>query len=105
MSDTCRNCGSPLTRPATGRPPSYCGVPCRRSAELAIKRQDRRIERLMVRVEALQMEIPQIDHTYRNYAIDEPGKPPYQARQRFAHLQQLIAEAETTMRDLMGDTE
>ena len=102
MTDTCRNSGAPLTRPPTGRPPSYCGVPSRRSAEMAIERQDRRIERLMVQVEELQLRIPHIDHEYRNYRMGEPG-PPRQARERLAHLRSLMADAEATMRHLMAE--
>ncbi len=34
----CR-CGEPLTAPDTGRPPRYCSVSCRRSAEYDLRRQ------------------------------------------------------------------
>jgi hypothetical protein len=39
----CRTCGDPLDPPATGRPPSYCGVPCRRAAEAERARSQRHI--------------------------------------------------------------
>ena len=52
---TCRICGRPLTRPAVGRPPTYCGTPCRRAGELERGRLDRRLERLAdARVQWLQ---------------------------------------------------
>lgn len=35
--------GRALTRPATGRPPTYCSVACRRVAEAELRRIDRRI--------------------------------------------------------------
>jgi hypothetical protein len=44
--EACLICGATLERPATGRPPTYCGVPCRRAAELERGRLDRRLERL-----------------------------------------------------------
>ena len=102
MHEICRMCGATLRRPATGRPPSYCGTPCRRAAELAIKRQDRRIERLMVQVEAQRLRIPRIDHVYSNHTTEEPG-PPRDAREHLAHLERLITEAEVAMRRLMGE--
>jgi hypothetical protein len=42
----CLVCGGPLKRPAVGRPPTYCGVPCRRAGELERERLQRRLERL-----------------------------------------------------------
>lgn len=38
--------GRPLTRPATGRPPTYCSVACRRVAEAELRRIDRRLATL-----------------------------------------------------------
>lgn len=43
---TCPIDGRPLTRPATGRPPVYCSVACRRVAEAELRRIDRRIASL-----------------------------------------------------------
>ena len=44
---TCLKCGEPLPeRAATGRPTTYCGVPCRRAGEFEIRRLNRRLERL-----------------------------------------------------------
>jgi hypothetical protein len=39
-------CGTPLSKPPTGRPPSYCSRTCRRAAEFEIRRCERRLERL-----------------------------------------------------------
>jgi hypothetical protein len=52
--ETCAKCGRPLhDRPATGRPPKFCGVGCRRSAELAVRRIDARIGALEEALERL----------------------------------------------------
>lgn len=40
---TCLVCGSDLTRPPTGRPPTYCGTGCRRAAENERGRLDRHL--------------------------------------------------------------
>jgi hypothetical protein len=37
-SATCIVCGSELEQPATGRPRTYCGEPCRRAAEYELRR-------------------------------------------------------------------
>jgi hypothetical protein len=37
----CSVCGAPLTKPKTGRPPTYCSVRCRRLRERAIARRCR----------------------------------------------------------------
>lgn len=48
----CRKCGRRLPRAeGPGRPPRWCSTGCRRSAEYAVKRLNRRIERLEVRLD------------------------------------------------------
>lgn len=44
---TCKVCGAPITTTAsTGRPAVYCGTPCRRLAELEIRRVNQRLASL-----------------------------------------------------------
>ena len=43
MRAACLICGSALERPATGRPPSYCGKACRGAARHERRRLDRRL--------------------------------------------------------------
>jgi hypothetical protein len=43
---SCRKCGGRLVIPSTGRPPTYCSIACRRSAEFEIRRISRRLEGL-----------------------------------------------------------
>lgn len=94
MSDACRMCGQILAAPATGRPPDYCGTACRRSAEYAIKRQDRRIERLTDSLDGARLAM----------AVHDPDGFHYRdAERRSATLASLIAEAEAELRRLMGD--
>ncbi len=50
---SCLKCGSPLTKSATGRPPRYCSVACRRAAEYERKRIQRHLERLEIQGEEL----------------------------------------------------
>ena len=42
----CRVCAAPLTIPATGRPPRYCSVTCRRQAEYELKRINLHLSRV-----------------------------------------------------------
>ncbi len=51
----CRICGGPLPVGTTGRPRTYCGTPCRRSAELEIRRLDRRLGDLEERLAELRI--------------------------------------------------
>jgi hypothetical protein len=46
QAEECVKCGTGLTRPATGRPPRYCSVTCRRAAEFELRRVQRRLESL-----------------------------------------------------------
>ncbi len=46
MTDRCPIDGNALTPPATGRPPLYCSVACRRVAEAELRRIDRRLASL-----------------------------------------------------------
>jgi hypothetical protein len=49
-------CGKPLSKPATGRPPSYCSTTCRRATEFEIRRCERRLERLEGKASDLRIE-------------------------------------------------
>jgi hypothetical protein len=46
-TSACRICGGPLpAKPATGRPPVFCGEVCRRESEFALRRIVRRLGKL-----------------------------------------------------------
>ena len=61
-TDTCRKCGTSLTSPATGRPPTYCGTGCRRAAEHEIRRLSRHLERLALDASKLRIDLASEDH-------------------------------------------
>jgi hypothetical protein len=42
----CVECGRDLEPSGKGRPPDYCGMPCRRSSEYRVRRAQRRLEAL-----------------------------------------------------------
>jgi hypothetical protein len=42
--ETCLKCSEPLQQPATGRPPVYCSVGCRRATEYELRRLQRHLE-------------------------------------------------------------
>ena len=55
ITTACARCGAPLERPATGRPPTYCGEACRRLTEREIARVDHQlddVERMITRQRA-----------------------------------------------------
>ena len=54
---TCPIDARPLIRPATGRPPTFCSVACRRVAEAELRRIDRRLAGLEVDLDALDLSI------------------------------------------------
>jgi hypothetical protein len=56
MADTCIRCAAPVTKPATGRPPTYCSTTCRRAAEFELRRCERRLERLEGKASDLRIE-------------------------------------------------
>lgn len=51
----CAKCGTrlPARKPGAGRPRSYCGTPCRRAAEMEI----RRVQDALSKVEELQRQV------------------------------------------------
>jgi hypothetical protein len=53
----CLICERPLTRPVVGRPPRYCGVACRKAAELWLRRLQRRLQALEDRASDVRLEI------------------------------------------------
>ncbi len=54
---TCPIDARPLGRPATGRPPTFCSVACRRVAEAELRRLDRRLAGLEVDLDAEDLSI------------------------------------------------
>ncbi len=54
---TCPIDGVPLVRPPTGRPPTFCGVACRRVAEHELRRLDRRLAGLEEERDRVEMTI------------------------------------------------
>ena len=54
---TCPIDARPLIRPATGRPPTFCSVACRRVAEAELRRIDRRLAGLEVNLDELDLSI------------------------------------------------
>jgi hypothetical protein len=46
MTPTCLICGKGLSKPATGRPPTFCGSECKRLAEYRSRRIQRQLEKL-----------------------------------------------------------
>jgi hypothetical protein len=94
MTDTCRMCAAILTPPDTGRPPAYCSTACRRAAEYAIKRADRRIERLSNRLDALDVEACMVEPGHYRYEVFQ--------RQRIV-LTNAITTAEDRLHSLLGD--
>lgn len=73
-----------------GRPHRYCGEPCRRSAEFAIRRLNRRLD-------GYEIELREVE-SGADYRFREP-KP--QAA-RVANLQKWIAEDQARLRALLG---
>ncbi len=90
----CLKCGKPLTKPATGRPPSYCSRGCRRSAEHEIRRINRYIERLEIEGEGLR--------NSRNKLGDWLGRS---HRQQVNDNRKALAEKETRLRELLEEAE
>ncbi len=90
----CLKCGKPLTKPATGRPPSYCSRGCRRAAEHEIRRINRYIERLETEREELR-------HS-RHKLGDWLGRS---HRQQVNDNRKALARAEERLRDLLEETE
>ena len=88
----CRKCGTPLAKPATGRPPRYCSTGCRRAAEYEIRRLNRHLERLESDRETLA--------NYRTRYRDLLGRT---HRQQVADTVQAIAGAEARLKKLLDD--
>lgn len=96
----CVKCFRPLEQAQTGRPPRYCGEPCRRAAEYEVKRLQRRLE-------TLEEDRRTLRHTRQGYhgnysGRDKLGRDLKQARK---DTDQDIAEMETRLRVLVGGDE
>ena len=92
----CLKCGGPLPeRPATGRPPAYCSVACRRAAEFEIRRLNRRLETLETKASALR-------HGRDTGIRDWQGRTPQMA---LADAEGEIADAEARLRALLAGEE
>lgn len=89
--EKCVKCSRPLSKAPRGRPPSYCGKGCRRSAEFEIRRLQRRIESLEIDLE-------------RQRGAREDGIADVYGRNNSAQraaLQKGIREAEERLRALL----
>ena len=75
---------------ATERPPTYCGVPCRRMAEFAIRRLQRRLEEIEDRASDARIDA----------ALIVRGE-----RKRLAALEAEAGRLEQRLRDLISDGE
>ena len=60
----CVKCRAPLKRPKTGRPPVYCGAPCRTAAAYEVKRLQRRLEALETRLAVQRHEQDDLSYLY-----------------------------------------
>ena len=90
----CAKCGEPLpARAKTGRPAIYCSEGCRRSAELELRRLQRRLEALEVRGSELR-------HSRDDGIRDWHGRRQPEA---LANCEAEIAEAESRLRLLLSE--
>jgi hypothetical protein len=81
-------------KPTTGRTPVYCGVACRRAAELEIRRVNRRLTALE------QALVAEKDRSYAPLGDLADGQGRF-AAQRIAALRDRIAEEEERLRALL----
>jgi hypothetical protein len=99
---TCRQCGTALTKPPTGRPPRWCSVGCRRAAEYEIRRISRHLEQLEERV----LRMPDVDQMQvgfkRKPVLDGFGRTTTQQK---AFVREQIATLEARLRVLLDDDE
>jgi hypothetical protein len=89
---SCLKCDRPLTKPVTGRPPTYCSVGCRRSAEYEVRRISRRLEALEERASRLRHEP---DTSVRDWV----GRTRLEA---LTDVEAEIADAEARLRALLA---
>lgn len=92
MTDRCPIDGNALTRPATGRPPLYCSVACRRVAEAELRRLDRRLasleaERDRIALDGVTYNYPSADMNRRRLAAIETAIAGATERQRQLYAQ------------------
>ncbi len=90
---SCRKCGTPLPERTIGRPRTYCGVGCRRTAE----REVRRLDNLIAALEGRQL-------SHRESVAFGNGRPEYHEA-KIAHIRTEIATAEARMRELLNTEE
>jgi len=95
MQLKCKKCGTAMEPPETGRPPTFCSVPCRRAAEYEITRINRHLERL-------ESERIRLNVTDRSGIKDCLGRSNVVA---LADTQRNIAELETRLLLLLGENE
>jgi len=98
---TCAKCGGELSRPATGRPPRYCSVGCRRATEFELRR-------LQGRLDAADEEV----RAWAHEASVAParGSPPFvrsraTCERSLAYREGQRDKLEVRMRDLLDDPE
>lgn len=56
----CQKCGKALTKPRTGRPPTFCSTACRRAGEYEAARINRHLEKL----ETKRIKLDIVDNCY-----------------------------------------
>jgi hypothetical protein len=94
----CANCGVKLPPPAkTGRPRTFCGEPCKRSAAYEITRINRRLEKLE---QQLADERITQSHSDLNCYSDQYGRMP---AQRVDALEQEITLTRDRLLELLAD--
>ena len=95
----CLKCGSPIERqPGPGRPPIYCGPPCRSAAAYEIRRVQRRLEALEMRLSSLRRsELPYWDGAWHRKRREKERDEALEA------LQAEIDTAEERLRLLLSE--
>ena len=95
LMSNCKKCGAELRIPTTGRPPTYCGVACRRSAEFEIRRINKRLETYETERDHLR-ELAKLPHTPRYF----DGRD---VKRRLEDIETTIANTEERLRSLLND--
>ncbi len=89
--------GTPLPPSATGRPPTYCSVGCRRTAEYELRRLDRRLGSLEVQRDTIQVRLDR-------YAVMPPQGTAVVATEglALASVEAAIVRATDRLRELLA---
>jgi hypothetical protein len=89
----CRVCGATLEPAGIGRPPRYCSITCRRSAEYELKRTNRHLERVEWEIEGCRQQLDGRQPMYRrrNHVEQELAGWEADAERYRAVIQRLLA--------------